>query len=117
MKTVKYTAAFLILSGLSAPLWACSAMPPESSFIYSNDRNGDGMLNRSEWRESRADEGLAAKFTVGGRKVFRYLDKDRNGAIDRGELAGRIDYIEHPCAAWERAVRQMSDEAAAGQDR
>ncbi|MBH5328939.1 UDP-glucose 6-dehydrogenase [Eikenella sp. S3360] len=99
MKTLLLLASLL---GTAAPALACKALSPEAAFVAANDRNGDGVLSRSEWRRAKLPANLAAEGQTGTRAAFRLLDADRNGKLSHSELSGRFDYIEHPCAEWQR---------------
>ncbi|STZ13747.1 Uncharacterised protein [Moraxella caviae] len=82
-------------------------------FCFYHDKNSDGVLNFWEWRKAKSDDfllkqqGEEFELKIGGLRTFRALDVDNNWKISMDEAAQRLEYREHPCASWERAMNEM----------
>lgn len=73
----------LLVLFLFATLAIASAPPPKATtldrFLARYDKNKDGLINRAEW--------------PGQARAFRRLDADKNGTLDRKELASIEDRL------------------------
>lgn len=111
MNSIWFTAA-LILSAAAPAAWACSAVPPQWALMSEYDRNGDGEMSRTEWRQMPREKNYVLK-VADTRRGFAKLDRNRNGRLSMEELADAVDYVRHPCAWWEEEVARMAREAEA----
>ncbi|OOR92473.1 hypothetical protein B0181_01675 [Moraxella caviae] len=111
--TFKKFGVGLLMAALATPALACTALPPAQGFVFTNDKNSDGVLNFWEWRKAKSDDfllkqqGEEFELKIGGLRTFRALDVDNNWKISMDEAAQRLEYREHPCASWERAMNEM----------
>lgn len=93
MKNIKMIVA-LLLCCCALPAQALSIAPPDTSFIYSFDKNGDNKLSLKEFLaiKKSSDDKLVWDFPI-TQNSFKKLDRNKNGFLDeKDELP--IDYTK-----------------------
>lgn len=88
-------------------VWACSAIPPEYTFIEQFDKNKDGVLSKAEFKTAKQTDDYKVDFKLANMKAFKQLDRDKNRQLSREELQQHVDYVRHPCAGWEEMIHQL----------
>lgn len=84
---------------VSAPILACEPALPAQGFIFENDKNEDGVITASEWKNVVLNN-LIVEFKVGDAGDFKKLDRNSNGKLESEELAPVIDFKKNPCSGW-----------------
>lgn len=103
MKKLLLTLVF----ALSAPTaFACSAISPKTAFVRQFDNNQDGQLSRAEFVKIQKTDKYQWDFKP-TKRAFRRFDANKDGQISPDELAGKVDYIRHPCADWREEIEAM----------
>lgn len=87
---------------------ACQFTSPVYTFVYQNDRDGDGKLNKDEWRNARLDDNLIAKVKLKKVRQLLKLDTNKNGVFDYQDEQWHtaFEYKINPCEYWQHKLNE-----------
>lgn len=96
---LKFAGAICAVALACQTAWACESAPAAEAFIYLNDANLDGALDRSEWRNAKVSDNFILGFSEFSEEEFKRLDtnKDRKLEWDKDGLFEKIEYKKDPC--------------------
>lgn len=78
MKKIVLTIACAVFAPM---VLACSAIPPEYTFIEQFDKNKDGVLSKAEFKKAKQADKYKVNFKLANMKAFKQLDGDKKPPI------------------------------------
>lgn len=87
---------------------ACKFAAPIYTFLYQNDRDGDGTLNKDEWKNARLDDNLIAHIKLKKTRHLLKVDTNKNGVFDSKDDVWQtaFEYKVNPCQYWQQKINE-----------